>query len=137
MHALLIALALAGSPVSAMPNDELCITFAAQLITGAEDSEKIPIAQELSQRGEACEPPEMYIKIAEARLRMAIARSEGEAQQALAAEDAKQERNARIRALGRGLLQMQGQQDAERRQNRPTTTHCMPNGIGGVQCTTN
>lgn len=82
-------------------------------------------------------PSDLYIRLAETRLRLMRENSTAQAQEETDKELARQERNARIRAAGRAMLQMQQDQDAQRRATTPTTTRCMPNGIGGVNCTTN
>lgn len=112
-----------GQDLNKLPNDELCIAMAVGLIQGDQPT-KDAVRPVLEQRGEVCEPADMYLKIGQARLQFLQAQQGQVAQQAAAAEQAKSERDAHIRKAGQAWLIYQAQQDAQRRANTPTTTRC-------------
>jgi hypothetical protein len=119
-------------------SSELCVVYAVALIRGNEQNPAL--VSELRGRGETCAPSETYIQAAEARIRMLEYQAHRQEVGRLNAEARTQaERDQRIRAAGQAYLMLQQQRDAERKANvqRMTTTRCMPNGIGGVDCTTN
>ncbi len=112
-----------GQDLSKLPNDELCIAMAVSMIQGDQPT-KDAVRTALKQRGEVCEPADMYLKIGQARLQFLQAQQGQVAQQAAAAEQAKADRDAHIRKAGQAWLIYQAQQDAQRRANTPKTTTC-------------
>lgn len=117
-------------------SQELCVVYAVSLVRGTPAAPGL--VDELRSRGETCAPSSTYIQAAEARIRREdyeAHRQEVGRQNAQARADAA--RDERIRDAGRALLLLQQQRDQERRSNAPVRTRCMPNYIGGVDCTTN
>lgn len=126
------ALALmAGSAVAqdltSQPNDELCIVMAVGMIRG-DQATKDAVRPILEQRGERCDPADMYLKIAEARLQFLQAQQSQVAQDAATEQQRKADRDARIRNAGQAWLIYQAQQDAQRRASFPKTTSCQTFG---------
>ena len=121
--ALLLAGQVAAQNLSSQPNDELCIRMAVEMIRG-DQAAKDALRPMLEQRGETCAPPDMYLKIAEARLQFLQAQQTQAVNDAGLEEQRREDRAARIRAAGQAWLIYQGQQDAQRRSNTPSTTTC-------------
>ncbi len=125
---LMIGLALLAAPAHAEDlaskrNDELCVSLAMSMIQG-DRAAKDELQPVLVQRGESCAPSDMYIKIAESRLRLQQAGQNQAALDEVAEQQRRSDRDARIRAAGQAWLIHQAQQDAQRRANFPKTTTC-------------
>lgn len=132
-----------SADLSTISSEELCIQDAVNLTLARDRTE---VGAELAKRGEACEPHAIYLQAANSRVQniLLVQKIELEqqqsarvaAQQRAAQSDHDEERRRRWRAISEALSRIGSQPNAAPQQTAPPkTTHCSPDGIGGMICT--